>query len=267
MKISVVFFAAAFSSNVFPQASKDVPDFCRSGGSGAVECLKERARDGAMSQSYERVDTTGLEGTIASLASSKDHVCAITTAGRVYCWGSNLAGKLGLGGIGVRQLPADDGEWSIAAASPGIPFPTEPVAGTFRAVSAYGNGSCALSDEARDNAYCWGRIDSIEGLAEHGEKFAAASASRPRRIDLSLVPERQFIGIASGPLAGFGWTASNAVYRWGWGGFRLVGKLPAHLRIERLSPVRNEVCAMTTTATYCSKNGEFSRVQRSGAPF
>lgn len=184
--------------------------------SGAVSCRFEVTRAGAVVVETRAVDGRGLEGRIVELSSSTDHACARTDRGRVYCWGDNTAGKLGLGGVAQWQPPSEDGEWHVARATPAIPFPTRPISSEkFVAVSVRGNSSAALSDERTDNAYTWGRVSSIEGLTENAAAFAAASSSTPKRLDLSIVPERRFDGAEAAGIGGFGWSASNVVYRWG----------------------------------------------------
>ncbi len=44
----------------------------------------------------------GIES-VAKLASGADHVCALTTAGEVYCWGSH--GYLQLGPLATGDTP------------------------------------------------------------------------------------------------------------------------------------------------------------------
>jgi alpha-tubulin suppressor-like RCC1 family protein len=67
------------------------------------------------------------------------HSCALTTDGRIYCWGSGGAGELGTGSLGDSQ-----------------PSPvelTQPAGVTFTGVSAFHHHTCATSTGP---TYCWG---------------------------------------------------------------------------------------------------------------
>ena len=212
---------------------------------------------GQSTRTEEAVDDAGLEGTFVELASSASLACARTSTGRVYCWGSNFAGKLGLGGIAIWQPPTEDGDWHVTTATPGIPFPTRPVGtATFVAVSASGHGSAALSDEAHDNAYAWGRVASIVGLLEDGEAFARATRSLPMRLDLSDVPGRRFVGVQATNVGGYGWTRGNDIYRWGEtepGHVRKVAAFDRNDPIQRIDPLAGKLCVVTARGRFCER--------------
>jgi alpha-tubulin suppressor-like RCC1 family protein len=40
---------------------------------------------------------SGITGTVVDVASGRGHSCARTSANRVYCWGANNAGQIGVG--------------------------------------------------------------------------------------------------------------------------------------------------------------------------
>jgi hypothetical protein len=90
------------------------------------------------------------ELTFTALSVGAGHICAITDAGALYCWGRNTSGQVGVGS------EADS-----------IPAPTL-VPGMERgvtAVSAAGQSTCAIKD---DSLYCWGDNTAplIDGLPE-----------------------------------------------------------------------------------------------------
>lgn len=47
----------------------------------------------------------GLPKTIVGMASGKEHSCAMTTSGEVYCWGNNVSGQLGNGKMSTMATP------------------------------------------------------------------------------------------------------------------------------------------------------------------
>lgn len=71
------------------------------------------------------------------LQASTAHTCGLTSDGQIYCWGSNLNGKLGNGTVVSATSPV--------AVSGGL---------TFQAVAVGGEHSCGLTTEGV--AYCWG---------------------------------------------------------------------------------------------------------------
>jgi alpha-tubulin suppressor-like RCC1 family protein len=82
-----------------------------------------------------RAGTTGWR----SVATGYEHTCAITTAGQLFCWGSDGVGQLGDGTDLVNQP---------------TPVAVEPNITDWRSVSAGGNHTCATRQSGR--LYCWG---------------------------------------------------------------------------------------------------------------
>jgi hypothetical protein len=237
-----------------------------------IHCLVERWENDEKKKRYEAVDLTGLDEKFVQLAGSMDHVCALTETGRIYSWGNNFAGKLGLGGFPFVQLPQDGGDWAVGHASPGQPFPTEPVKikpeHRFTQVSVWANTSCALTDERENNAYCWGRVAPLGNRLERLDSFSQTTFSVPTALDLSAIPERRLAGITAGPAIGLGWTPNNEIYAWGEIPEGIVDvRFPLRLRplmkfagrgvIKRISFVRQNICVVSEEKShgsflYCS---------------
>ena len=122
------------------------------------------------------LDEQGAAG-FASVTAGRDHTCALNTAGRAYCWGSDVEGQLGhppsaqCDSSGTRPC-------SLSA---------EPVATgvRFASLSAGGLHTCGVALDG--GAYCWGSDSAgalgIGGgpgagpaLVQGGHSYAAISA-------------------------------------------------------------------------------------------
>ena len=88
------------------------------------------------------------------------HACALTSAGKAYCWGNDANGQAG-----------DGAPFQGKVLTP-VAVQTEAV---FTRISAGGYHSCALT--AAGALYCWGR--NVEGQLGHGSD-----------VELSPVPVR-----------------------------------------------------------------------------
>ena len=94
-----------------------------------------------------------------SVSASDSHTCAVSAAGRMYCWGWNDWGGAGPPAGGERTVPArvdDRTDWALVAAGIG--------------------SSCAIDTSGR--MYCWGNDQN--GQLADGEKLGGADT--PRRV-------------------------------------------------------------------------------------
>ncbi len=115
------------------------------------------------SQSPVTVDTNPVSGekSFAKLECGDEHTCAVTAEGVVYCWGCDLEGRLGDGGV-----PSDDCGGNPCAMSPHAVDTTSITGDTaFLLVDAGGSHTCGLT--SKNAAYCWGS-DGSGALGDGG---------------------------------------------------------------------------------------------------
>jgi alpha-tubulin suppressor-like RCC1 family protein len=120
-----------------------------------------------------------------AIAAGGDRTCALTSAGKAYCWGDNRGGQLG-----VRDT----------AAVVSVP---EAVAGglTFASISVGGQIICALTTQG--DAYCWGNQGSGTAPAPlaGGFSFRAISAGWDRVCALTALGVAYCWSAVDGPPA------------------------------------------------------------------
>lgn len=97
--------------------------------------------------SVEPVRVAG-ELRFTALAAGDEHACAITADGRLYCWGSNFSGELGIAG----RAPDRCGYYAHVPCSQ-RPIPVLPHL-RFETVAAGGRGTCATTRAG--SLLCWG---------------------------------------------------------------------------------------------------------------
>ena len=121
---------------------------CALTSSGGVKCWGSNylgeLGDGTTSRRLAPVDVTGLAQGVAAIAGGGEaHGCALTTKGRVKCWGYNGYGQLGDGTTVERHAPVAVSELAIGVS----------------AIAAGGFGhTCALTRAG--DVSCWGRNTS-----------------------------------------------------------------------------------------------------------
>ena len=162
--------------------------------------------------------------TFAALAAAEFTTCGVTTAGRVYCWGSNLIGDLGVGtSSGPEQCPGDvlggDPPFVTCSLVPvpvqsGVTFGTDP--------SQIGRG-CAVAVSGA--AYCWGTNQTFRiGAGTEGRDACTFEISLPAPQTISIPCSVSPIAVSGGLSfkavysaagASCGVTTTGAGYCWG----------------------------------------------------
>jgi alpha-tubulin suppressor-like RCC1 family protein len=185
--------------------------------------------------------TTSLPAFV-QVAVSDEHSCAVTGAGLIYCWGSNVFGELGDGTKVNRSLPVRVHGGTLR----------------FRRVTAGFTNTCAETTEGK--AYCWG-----------GNLLGTLGIGPPDNLD-HLTPVAvhgglTFRSVQSGPLHVCGVTSGEQVYCWGLNDHGEVGRpaggaygspvlVPGGLHFRSVSAGGGHTCGIATTSVaYCWGEG------------
>ena len=132
---------------------------------GGVSCGGDETTGPAAPDEVEPVLLTAATPALAfyQVSGGGLHTCGITTANRMYCWGTNNHGQLGDGSKTTRLKPF-------------------PVAGTlrFRQVSAGDLHTCGVTTDYR--AYCWGQNSGKLGDGTTTERLRPVAVAGGRRF-------------------------------------------------------------------------------------
>lgn len=133
------------------------------------------------------------------LSLGQSHTCVLTDDSKIYCWGANDQGQLGIGTSGSPVVAASE----VGADS------------TWVAVAAGGAHSCALTTYG--NAYCWG--DNSQG--QLGDSAAPADQHAPVAVKHGL----RYTWITAGAEHSCAIRdADSAAYCWGRGDLGQLGQ-------------------------------------------
>jgi alpha-tubulin suppressor-like RCC1 family protein len=154
--------------------------------------------DGTTEDRLVPVGVSGLSSGAIAVAAGGDHSCALTAAGGVKCWGSNLAGQLGDGTTITRTTPVDVSGLDSDVAAVGVGYrhtcalttaggvkcwglahttPVDVVALNIEvtAITAGFDRTCALT--AAGEVKCWGSLESTpEKVGGFGSEVTAIAA-------------------------------------------------------------------------------------------
>lgn len=145
--------------------------------------------DGTTTDRTTKVPVAGLASGVAQVTGGAWHSCALTSAGGVKCWGSNIVAQLGDATGGLRVAPAT---------VPGL-------AADVVAIAAGYFHTCALITSGR--VMCWGHDN--EGQIGSGP---FANYSLPTLVD---DPGTVYTAVAAGGFQSCGLTSAGAVKCWG----------------------------------------------------
>lgn len=120
-------------------------------------------------------DGTAHTAHLTRVSGGAYHACGLTAAGKAYCWGYDVKGQLGNGGVLTTNR--------------GVPSPVQMPAGVgFTDVSAGYQHGCALGDDGL--AYCWGE-DNLgqlgNGAANTGDRDAPSPVQMPAGVEFTTV--------------------------------------------------------------------------------
>ena len=174
---------------------------------GGVKCWGWNADgelgDGTTAERHTPVDVTGLTSGVAEVRAGSRHMCALTVAGGVECWGYRVDGELGDGTTGHSDTAVDvyglsgtdsatfgDGGGTLTTDSGGGATPTDPV---VTSVTTVGAGTVTIQETNVTNV----PPDSFTYVGRQVQISAptAPDASHPNTLvftaDASVVPGDQ----------------------------------------------------------------------------
>jgi alpha-tubulin suppressor-like RCC1 family protein len=178
----------------FTQISAGGSHTCALTSAGAAYCWGSNGAgelgNGTTNSSLTPVAVAGGLAFAQISAGGTGFTCAVTSAGRVYCWGNNSVGQLGDGSFTNRSSPV--------AAAAGL---------TFVEVRAGGTHTCGLTTAGA--AYCWGGSEAAGVLGD-------GTSLSPLPIAVSLPAGVTLTQIDAGDYETCGLAMDGAAYCWGW---------------------------------------------------
>jgi alpha-tubulin suppressor-like RCC1 family protein len=253
---------------------------------------------GLISALLVAVPVSASSRTYKAISSGYDYACALTTAGKAYCWGENNHGQLGnsdgthadqdhsvavdtdlkfksitagtshvcaLTSAGVAYCWGNSGNGQLGhgdTTSQDAPVLVDTVQ-TFKSISAGSYHTCALNSEGV--AFCWG--DNSEAQLGHGDTFEHHS---PYAVDTAL----KFKSIAASEDHTCALTKAGVAYCWGDNGAGYVGNdalggadqavpvlVDTDLKFTSITVGEYHTCALTKASNvYCWGSNEYGQL-------
>ncbi|MCU1496874.1 MAG: regulator of chromosome condensation, partial [Acidimicrobiales bacterium] len=148
--------------------------------------------NGSNTPSTTPVDVTGLASGVASVATTSNHSCAVTTGGGVKCWATNGNGQLGNGSTIQSRTPVDVTGLTAGAAS----------------VATGASHSCAMTTAGA--VKCWGGNGN-------GQLGTGSSTQSTTPVDVTGLSSG-VVSVAAGGNHSCAVTAAGGVKCWGYNG-------------------------------------------------
>ncbi len=167
------------------------------------------------------VDVTGLTSGVVAISAGGSHTCALTDAGGIWCWGSNLSGALGDGSGMARRTPV-----RVHGLSSGV---AQIAGGSYH--------TCAVT--AAGEAKCW-------GLNDAGQLGIGTTNDQPTPVTVAGL-RGGIAAIAPGESHTCALTTAGAAHCWGANDYAQLGNGRTS---ERHEPV--DVAGLTTGAAAIS---------------
>lgn len=166
---------------------------CALTAAGGVKCWGRndsgQLGNGSVADSNVPVDVAGLASGVTAIAAGNAHVCALTTAGGVKCWGANSFGQLGNGTYSQSNTPVD-----VSGLQSGVAV-----------IAAGGLHTCAATPSGA--VKCWG----YNGRGQLGDG-TTNNSDRPVGV---VGLERGAMIIGAGDLHSCAATSTGGVKCWG----------------------------------------------------
>ena len=128
--------------------------------------------------------------TFTSITAGEQFACALTAAGRAYCWGANSYGQLGNGDSGIGHISS--GPVAVKGKL------------RFASIAAGGDHTCGITTQGK--TYCWG---------QNGNGRLGNDSSDDSSVPVAVVGRHTFAALSLGTESSCALTTSGKAYCWG----------------------------------------------------